>query len=1026
MSTVGQREKRTQERVIKLFKEGLRWNYLGNWTDRADNSHVEEATLLAWLKRQKVDEALAKRAVFLFKKAATDGSKGLYDRNHATYDLLRYGVKFKAEVGENTQTVWLIDWEHPENNAFGIAEEVMVSVANPKAHDKRPDLVLYVNGIALGVLELKRSTVSVAEGIRQNLDNQKKVFIEPFFSTMQFVMAGNDTEGLRYGTIQTPEKYYLTWKEEGGIENPLDRALTQVCAKPRFLEFIHDFVVFDAGIKKLCRPNQYFGVRAAQARLKRREGGIIWHTQGSGKSLTMVWLAKWIREHLKDSRVLIITDRTELDEQIEKVFKGVNEGIYRTKSGADLIAKLNVAQPWLLCSLIHKFGGKGEDEEGVGLATFLEDLKRSVPKDFRAKGDIYVFVDECHRTQSTKAGSLHSAMKCLLPDAIFIGFTGTPLLKADKATSIEVFGSYIHTYKFNEAVRDGVILDLRYEARDIDQKITSQKKIDDWFEAKTKGLTDIAKAQLKQRWGTMQKVLSCKDRLEKIRADILLDMSIRPRLMDGHGNALLVSGSIYQACKFYELFSQTELKGKCAIITSYAPSTSDIKGEETGEGTTEKLRQYEIYAKMLSEWFNEDSETAVHKVELFEKQVKKTFLDEPGQMKLLIVVDKLLTGFDAPSATYLYIDKKMQDHGLFQAICRVNRLDGDDKEYGYIIDYKDLFKSLEGAVQDYTSEAFDRYDKEDVAGLLEHRIAKAKEDLEEVRDAVNALCEPVKPPRGMMDYLHYFCAQESGNAEQLKANEPLRLALYKLTAALIRSYGNLANDLDACGYSDEQIRALKDEVDHFAKVRDEIKLHSADYIDLKLYEPAMRHLIDTYIRAEESEQISAFDDLSLIELIVERGADAVKALPKDIQKNPEAAAETIENNVRKLIIDEQPINPKYYEKMSKLLDALIEQRRKGALEYKDYLAKVVELTRKAKNPSSATYPAALRALYDNLGKDEGLACCVHEAVLEYRQDDWRNHKVKVKRVRNAIFSAVEEDEAVADQVLELVKNQREY
>ncbi len=1031
MSNVGQIEKKTQERVIQLFTKELRWDYLGNWSDRANNANIEEETLLAWLKRQNVDESLAKRAVFLFKKAAGDGSMSLYDRNHTTYDQLRYGVKVKAEAGENTQTVWLIDWKQPENNAFGIAEEVTVPVADPKAHVKRPDLVLYVNGIALGVLELKRSTVSVAEGIRQNLDNQKKVFIEPFFSTLQFVMAGNDTEGLRYGTIETREKYYLTWKEASEIENPLDRALIQLCAKERFLEFIHDFVVFDAGIKKLCRPNQYFGVKAAHEKLKRREGGIIWHTQGSGKSLTMVWLAKWIREHIQDSRVLIITDRTELDEQIEKVFTGVREDICRTKSGADLIAKLNVAQPWLLCSLIHKFGGKGEDEEGVGLATFLEELKRSVPKDFRAKGDIYVFVDECHRTQSTKAGSLHSAMKRLLPDAIFIGFTGTPLLKADKATSIEVFGGYIHTYKFDEAVRDGVILDLRYEARDIDQKITSQKKIDEWFEAKTKGLTDIAKAQLKQRWGTLQKVLSCKDRLEKIRADILLDMSTRPRLMDGHGNALLVSGSIYQACKFFELFSETELKGKCAIITSYVPSASNLKGEETGEGTTEKLKQYEIYAKMLSEWFNEAPEKAVNKADLFEKQVKKKFIEEPGQMKLLIVVDKLLTGFDAPPATYLYIDKKMQDHGLFQAICRVNRLDGEEKEYGYVIDYKDLFKSLEGAVQDYTSEAFDRYDKEDVAGLLENRIAKAKEDLEEARDALHALCEPVKPPREMMDYLHYFCAQESGNAEQLKANEPLRLALYKLTATLIRAYSNLANDLDACSYSDEQIRNLKDEVAHFAKVRDEVKLHSADYIDLKLYEPAMRILIDTYIRAEESEKISAFDDLSLVELIVERGAEAVKALPKEMQKNQEAAAETIENNVRKLIIDEQPINPKYYEEMSKLLDALIEQRRKGALEYKDYLAQVVELTRKAKHPSSSAYPcamktAALRALYDNLGKNEELACRVHEAVLEYRQDDWRNHKVKIKRVRSAILGAVKEDETMADQVLELVKNQHEY
>lgn len=232
-----------------------------------------------------------------------------------------------------------------------------------------------------------------------------------------------------------------------------------------------------------------------------------------------------------------------------------------------------------------------------------------------------------------------------------------PLLKKDKKKSIEVFGRYIHTYKFDEAVRDNVVLDLRYEARDIDQNITSQKKIDEWFEAKTKGLTNLAKAQLKQRWGTLQKVLSARSRLEMIVADILMDMAKRPRLMDGRGNALLVSGSIYQACKFYELFSQTDLAGKCAIVTSYKPSPADLKGEESGEGLTEKLRQYDIYQKMLADWFNEAPETAVNKVEKFEKAVKEKFIKEPGQMKLLIVVDKLLTGFDAPSATYLYIDK---------------------------------------------------------------------------------------------------------------------------------------------------------------------------------------------------------------------------------------------------------------------------------------------------------------------------------------------------------------------------------
>jgi len=1060
MTTVGQIEKKTQQRVVALFRGTLGYDYLGDWTDREGNRNIEEELLRAYLKKRGYDESLIGRALHLLDKAAGDTSKSLYDRNKAVYELLRYGVKVKPGVGENTVDVWLIDWKHPEKNHFAIAEEVTVPAADAKAHGKRPDVVLYVNGIALGVLELKRSTISVAEGIRQNLDNQKKVFIEHFFSTIQWLMAGNDTEGLRYGSIQTPEKYYLTWKEDSPAENPLDRSLIQICDKARFLELTHDFIVFDAGIKKLCRHHQYFGVRAAQEHVKRREGGIIWHTQGSGKSLVMVWLAKWIREHVTDARVLIITDRTELDEQIEKIFNGVNETIYRTRSGADLIATLNATTPWLVCSLVHKFGGKEDGEEVGDIAGYIEEVKKALPADFKPKGDLCVFVDECHRTQS---GDLHDAMKAILPNAMFIGFTGTPLLKADKKTSIERFGRYIHTYKFDEAVKDKVVLDLRYEARDIDQRITSQAKIDQWFEAKTNALTDLAKAQLKQRWGTMQKVLSSQSRLEQIVADILMDMETRDRLKGGRGNAMLVSGSIYQACKFYELFARTDLHGKCAIVTSYRPSSADIKGEESGEGETEQLHQYAIYQNMLADWFNEPTETAVNKAEEFEKQAKKKFIEEPGQMKLLIVVDKLLTGFDAPPATYLYIDKQMRDHGLFQAICRVNRLDGDDKEYGYIIDYKDLFKSLEGAVHDYTSGALDGYDREDVAGLLQDRLAKARERLEEALEAVRALCEPVEVPKDQQAYFRYFSSKDHGNAAQLKANEPQRLSLYKVTAALVRAYADLANEMGEAGYSQGEAEAIKREVTFYENLRNEVKLHSGDAIDLKRYEPAMRHLIDTYIRAEESEKVSAFDDLSLIQLIVERGAAAVDALPDGIRKNKEAVAEAIENNVRKLIIDEQPINPKYYEKMSALLDALIEQRRKEALDYEEYLRKVVELTKKVTNPEvGGAYPKTMntsgkRALYDNLDKDEGLALAVDAAVRANRQDDWRSNSFKIKRVRNAIRAALESagaqggsgsdrpyaarvreeptaygvrraepSDELVERVLELVKNQHEY
>ena len=1053
MSNVGQREILTQQRVVAFFRDALGYAYLGHWQDRPDNGNVEEAQLTDWLKRQDhSDKIIGKVLHELGKAAALGGSKTLYDANHEVYGLLRYGVKVRPEVGEQNITVWLIDWANPASNDFAIAEEVTVSGENTK----RPDLVLYVNGIALGVLELKRSTVSVAEGIRQNLDSQKKTFIRPFYATVQLVMAGNDTEGLRYGVIETPEKYWLRWREHDAPsdimaaagENALLRELGQLCGKARLLEIVHDFIVFDAGIKKTCRHNQYFGVRAAQQAFAKREGGIIWHTQGSGKSLTMVWLAKWIRENVANSRVLIITDRTELDQQIETVFKGVSEAIYRTKNGADLVQVLNASQEWLIGSLIHKFGA-GDEIGDKDIEAFVAEIKKSLPRGFHAKGEVFVFVDECHRTQS---GKLHDAMKALLPGAMTIGFTGTPLLKSDKRRSIETFGPYIHTYKYDEAVRDGVVLDLRYEARDIDQNITSQAKIDQWFELKTQSLTDVAKAQLKQRWGTMQKVLSARDRLEQIVADILMDMATRDRLQSGHGNAMLVSGSIYSACRFFELFQQTDLAGKCAIVTSYQPSPADIKGEETGEGLTEKLRQYDIYRKMLAAHFDEPEDTAMYKVERFEQEVKKRFIDQPGQMKLLIVVDKLLTGFDAPPATYLYIDKQMQDHGLFQAICRVNRLDGEDKEYGYIIDYKDLFRSLAGAIEDYTGAAFAGFDAADVAGLLKDRLSQGRERLEEAREVIKALCEPVAPPRDTATYLHFFCAAKSGNADQIKANEPKRVALYKLAAAFLRAYANLANEMREAGYSEAETQAIKAEVSHYEKVREEVKLASGDYVDMKLYEPAMRHLLDTYIRAEESEKLSAFDDMTLVQLIVERGEAAVEALPEGIRGDQEAMAETIENNVRRLIIDEMAVNPKYYEKMSELLDALIAQRRQAAVDYKAYLARIVELTKQVSQPQSQAYPVpinspARRALYDNLKGVQGLeervrqheqmadsaadavetaALAVDDAIRRVKKADWRGNRFKEREVRNAIKAELGGDDALVDAMFQIVKAQRDY
>ncbi len=1028
MSYIGQKERATQNRVVKLFRDQLGYKYLGDWQDEERDGSVEYNLLSDWLISRGVSEILIKRVFRELEQASALGDgRNLYDVNKDVYSLLRYGVKAREGVSEQHQTVWLIDWENPLKNDFAIAEEVSVRGENKK----RPDIVLYVNGIALGVIELKRSSVSVGEGIRQNLDNQKKAFIRNFFTTMQLVMAGNDTEGLRYGTIETSEKHYYQWKEnvDNPFDNLLDFHLSRMCNKERLLEIIHNFIVFDAGTKKTCRHNQYFGVKAAQDHIKRKEGGIIWHTQGSGKSLTMVWLAKWIRENVQDARVLVVTDRTELDGQIEGVFTGINEKIYRTKSGSDLISTLNQTTPWLMCSLVHKFGRQSDDEDEQATDDFIKELTANLPSDFKAKGNVFVFVDECHRTQS---GKLHDAMTSILPNAMFVGFTGTPLLKKDKKKSIEVFGGFIHTYKFDEAVADGIVLDLRYEARDIDQYVTSQEKVDKWFDLKTKGLSIGSKEQLKDKWGTMQKVLSSQDRLEQIVNDILMDMETKPRLMDGHGNAMLVCSGIYQACKIYDIFSKTDLAGKCAIVTSYQPSPADIKGEETGEGLTEKLNQYAIYRRMLADYFEKSEDEAMYMAEEFEKQVKKKFVKEPGQMRLLIVVDKLLTGFDAPPATYLYIDKSMKDHGLFQAICRVNRLDGEDKEYGYIIDYKDLFHRLEGAIGDYTSGAFDAYEASDVAGLLSNRLDKAKEKLEEARETVKALCEPVMEPKRQEDYIHYFCG-DTAKKDDLAINESKRLTLYKTVAGLLRAYANLANELEDAGYTNTEAVKIKEEVQYYNKVREEIKLASGDYIDMKLYEPAMRHLLDTYIRAEDSEVVADFEEFGLIDLIVKNGTEAFNSLPESIKANEEAMAETIENNIRKVIIDEQAVNPAYYEKMSELLDALIEERRQQAIDYKEYLKKVKELSVKVVNaggidptdyPQSVNTPGK-KALYDNVGKDEILVSKIDTAIRHTKKADWIGNRIKEREVAAAISGELDDDGNL-DEILELVKNQYEY
>ena len=1045
--SIGDTERATQDRVVSFFKDRdiLDYEYVGNLKDAA-NKNIREDRLRAYLRLSGYSQKLIDGAVSELVKAADDMTHGLYDANHKVYSLLKYGAKVKETADGAPKTVYFMDVETPTNNDFAIAEEVTVV----GRQEKRPDLVIYVNGIAMAVIELKKSSVSVSNGIRQNLTNQKDGFIAPFFTTMQFCMAGNETEGLRYGTILTGEKYYMEWKPDGFHENederdPEDARIMAYCEKldnlllqqiyqmfdkKRFIDLIENFVVYDKGIKKVCRYNQFYGIKRTQRRLAKQRGGIIWHTQGSGKTLTMVWLSKWILANCEEEnpRVLIVTDRDELDEQIEKNYIGVDEKITRTKSCDDLLQKLNSYDDSLLCSLVHKFGRRGGEATESDYDKYIDELKKALPADFKAKGKIFVFVDECHRTQS---GKLHAAMQAIMPNAIFIGFTGTPLLKKDKKTSIEVFGTYIHSYKYNEAVRDGVVLDLRYEYRDIPQDITAHDRIDQWFDVKTRTLSTRAKAKLKEKWASMQKIYSSRSRLERVAWDIIQDFDLKPRLMDGNGNAILVADSIYTACKYYEIFQQRGFK-KCAIISSYTPQAGDLRTDTvSADDETETFEKYEIYLRMLG--FDPDNlpekVSIQKKVEDFEKEVKEKFVNEPANMKLLIVVDKLLTGFDAPPCTYLYIDKSMQDHGLFQAICRVNRLDGDTKEFGYIVDYKQLFGNLKNAMDKYTSGAFENYAPEDVDGLLKDRGDEAIKHFKDIYEDLEELCEGVEAPREDLQYLHYFCGVSGMSEDMDEIYARLREKLYKLVSSLVRAYAEAKQYMvDIC--SATELNAYENKVHFYIELKQTIGNKSGDFLDFKAYEPDMRKLIDNYIMASDSIKIGEFDDLTLLDFVMDQGEMMTGEDTPSGQK--EGAAEAIENNIRRKMVEKVTVNPKYYEKMSAILDKLIQDRQKGVLSYKELLDEYIKLAKNVDHPEenedypeSVRHSKAMQALYDNVGGDEVLAIELHKAVMDSKMSGFRGDSIKERRIKRALFAILNDDTEV-ERLYKIIEKQEEY
>ena len=989
-----QREREYQNILVKRFQDELGYEYLGNWqyakgatvNDMGKaNSSILDDEVRRFLKEQGRTEMQIEDVLTQLKGKARLGDakmSSLIQCNTDLYDTLIMGIKSQPSPDATHEDVMFFDFDNINNNHFAIAEEV--SYIDPLlGKNKRPDIVVYVNGIALAVIELKRSLVNYEEGIKQHLSNERD-FIPSFFTTTQFTIASNDGVEFRYGTVGTPLKFWCKWKRD---TNNLGDVLTEQESysmffnKENFMFFFRYGVLNDGGIKKVLRPHQIYAIKAAAKRMPKKESGVIWHSQGSGKSLTMVALASYIRRNFQNPRVVVITDRKELDIQLANTYiKGGNK-LHQAGSCSDLLETLNQGDEWLICSLIHKFGAHTTEDEAqkdesgikVSLDEYLNELQSIIAQkygnSFSVKGDnIFVFVDECHRTQS---GRLHEAMRAIMgKDVMLIGFTGTPLLKKDKgdpfnrikSMSERTFGPYIHKYLHKQAVEDKVILDLQYEYRNVEQQLASKEKVDEKLAKLTAGreLNAEQRQMIEERWATLERIYSTKERIERIGYSILDDVNFG-LLKHDWANAMLVAGSIYQAYRYYEFFSHSDLQRRVAVVTSYDPMDSDLANDSADNNKTTE-------AKYKYDWAKQSFKDAgVRNAEEYEAWAKNIFVKSPAQMKLLIVVNKLLTGFDAPCATILYIDNEIKDHTLFQAVCRVNRL-GEDikdeegnvivkthKEFGRIVDFKNLFNCIEDVVTKFNDgSGFEGLDDVDIEGLLNSAVNKCKEKLIAARDAYEGL-KAIWESKGLtdMESLATYYVTEVKNEEPAAAR---RNIMYSITGAMVSAYNNMSDYFGSSDFTSDQIEKFATLSREAGIIQRKVRQKSGDDFDPRTLDPDMRQLLDQHIRAEDAETfIPSTADFSFLDLINdETDTDEVaEKVVKAAGGNANGAAEVIEGKARRVNTDWNSGDEEEQKAFSEKLEDLLDKLRNNNATAKERIKALIDHIKSIKHGSDA-------------------------------------------------------------------------